>query len=66
MLVGEWSYNCISIHIYSNTYMYMKLSNDKIYPLQKKEMGLERAGELAFAENLGSSPNTHIADHSSL
>lgn len=46
--------------------MYMKLSNDKIYPLQKKEMGLERVGELAFAESLGSGPNTHIADHSSL
>lgn len=32
----------------------------------KNEMGLERTGELAFAENLGSGPNTHIADHNSL
>lgn len=29
-------------------------------------MGLERAGELAFAENLDSGPNTHIEDHNSL
>lgn len=68
MLVGGHiiAYLYISIYIYVHMHIYIYSCQMTKFIHLKNEMGLERTGELAFAENLGSGPNTHIADHNSL